>query len=181
VYTTGQGVHGFTLDPSIGEFLLSHPNMRVPAKPKYYSVNQGYEKFWTPGVRRYVKWLQGIHGEGHEPLAQRYIGALIADVHRNLLHGGVFMYPGELKKPSGKLRLMYEAQALGYIVEQAGGYASDGLGSILDIEPTGLHQRVPLFIGNRSLVEKVEEFIREYDRDWVDAYLPYRSGEMATA
>jgi fructose-1,6-bisphosphatase I len=181
VYTTGQGVHGFTLDPSIGEFLLSHPDMHLPTKPKYYSVNQGYEKFWTPGVRRYVKWLQGIHGEGHEPLAQRYIGALIADVHRNLLHGGVFMYPGELKKPSGKLRLMYEAQALGYIVEQAGGYASDGIGSILDIQPSGLHQRVPLFIGNKTLVQKAEAFIREYDREWLDAYQPYRNREMTTA
>jgi fructose-1,6-bisphosphatase I len=181
VYTTGQGVHGFTLDPGIGEFLLCHPDMRIPKKPKYYSVNQGYEKFWTPGVRRYVKYLQGIHGEGREPLGQRYIGALIADVHRNLLHGGVFMYPGDLAKPSGKLRLMYEAQALGFIVEQAGGYASDGIGSILDIPPTGLHQRVPLFIGNRDLVEMAEKFIHEYDREWVDAYTPYRNGEMEHA
>jgi fructose-1,6-bisphosphatase I len=181
VYTTGQGVHGFTLDPSLGEFLLSHPNITLPAKPKYYSVNQGYEKFWTPGVRRYVKWLQGIHGVGHEPLAQRYIGALIADFHRNLLHGGVFLYPADSKdpnKPGGKLRLMYEAQALAFIIEKAGGYASDGIGNLLDVQPHGLHQRVPLFIGNRDLVEKAESFIREYDREWVEAYMPYRNGEM---
>jgi fructose-1,6-bisphosphatase I len=177
VYTTGQGVHGFTLDPSIGEFLLSHPNMRVPAKPKYYSVNQGYEKYWTPGVRRYVKYLQGIHGEGGPALAQRYIGALVADIHRNLLHGGVFLYPGDLKdrnQPGGKLRLMLEAQAMAFIQEQAGGYASDGVGRILDIQPHSLQQRVPLFIGSRELVEQAEAFIREYDREWIESYLPYR-------
>ncbi|NWF67738.1 MAG: class 1 fructose-bisphosphatase [Chloroflexi bacterium] len=184
VYSTGHGVHGFTLEPSIGEFLLSNPDMRMPQKPKYYSVNQGLEKYWTPGVRRYVKWLQGIHGEGHEPLSQRYIGALIADFHRNLLHGGVFLYPADLKdssKPGGKLRLMYEAQALAFIAEQAGGYASDGVGRILDIEPAGLHQRVPLFIGDRALVEKAEAFIHDYDRDWIEAYMAYRSGNMQHA
>ncbi len=180
VYSTGQGVHGFTLEPSLGEFLLSHPNIRIPTKPKYYSVNQGYEKYWTPGVRSYVKWLQGMHGAGHEPLAHRYIGSMVADFHRNLLRGGVFLYPGDMQKPSepyGKMRLMFEAQALGFLSSQAGGYASDGVGSILDIQPSALHQRVPLFIGNRDLVEKAENFIREHDHDWIKAYLPFRSGQ----
>ncbi|GIL14006.1 MAG: class 1 fructose-bisphosphatase [Chloroflexi bacterium] len=178
VYSAGQGVHGFTLDPGVGEFLLSHENIRVPDKTMYYSANQGNEKYWTPGVRRYVKWLQGIEGEGRKPLGHRYIGSLVSDFHRNLLRGGVFVYPGDLQKPGepyGKLRLMFEAQALAFLVEQAGGYASDGLGNILDIQPHNLHQRVPLFIGNRDLVEKAEEYIRKYDQEWVEAYRPFRS------
>lgn len=178
VYSTGEGVHGFTLDPTLGEFLLSHPNIRVPAKPKYYSVNHGNEKFWTAGVRRYVKWLQGMYGEGHEPLGHRYIGSMVADFHRNLLRGGVFIYPGDLQdphKPYGKLRLMYECQALAFLAEQAGGAASDGVGRLLDIQPHQLHQRCPAFIGNKDLVEKAEAFIQENDREWIDAYLPYRS------
>jgi fructose-1,6-bisphosphatase I len=178
VYSAGQGVHGFTLDPGVGEFLLSHENIRVPDKTMYYSANQGNEKYWTPGVRRYVKWLQGIEGEGRKPLGHRYIGSLVSDFHRNLLRGGVFVYPGDLQKPGepyGKLRLMFEAQALAFLAEQAGGYASDGLGNILDIQPHNLHQRVPLFIGNRDLVEKAEEYIRKYDQEWVEAYRPFRS------
>lgn len=179
VYSTGQGVHGFTLDNSVGEFLLSHENIRIPNKATYYSVNQGNEKYWTPGVRRYVKWLQGIHGPGHEPLGHRYIGSLVADFHRNLLRGGIFLYPGDLRekgKPYGKLRLMYEVQALAFLAEQAGGYASDGVGSVLDIVPHKLHQRVPLFIGNRDLVKTAEQFIQDYDQEWIEAYLPYRNG-----
>ena len=181
VYSTGQGVHGFTLDPGVGEFLLSHENIQIPHKAKYYSANHGYEKYWTPGVRAYVKWLQGMYGEGHEPLGHRYIGSLVSDFHRNLLRGGVFLYPGDLKEPDapqGKMRLMFEAQALAFIASQAGGYASDGVGSILDIQPHSLHQRVPLFIGNRDLVEKAEQFIREHDQAWIRAYTSYRRGEM---
>jgi fructose-1,6-bisphosphatase I len=181
VYSTGQGVHGFTLENSVGEFLLSHPNIRLPQTPMYYSVNHGNEKYWTPGVRRYVKWLQGIYGEGRKPLGHRYIGSMVSDFHRNLLRGGVFLYPGDLKdkrKPYGKLRLMVEVQALAFLIEQAGGYASDGMGDILDIQPHNLHQRVPLFIGNRNLVEKAEEFIRESDQEWIDAYLPFREGRV---
>jgi fructose-1,6-bisphosphatase I len=173
VYSTGHGVHGFTLDPGVGEFLLSDENIRIPEKPKYYSVNQGYEKHWTPGVRRYVKWLQGIHGEGQEPLSMRYIGSLVADFHRNLMKGGIYLYPGDLRnpdKPDGKLRLLYEASPLAFLAEQAGGTASDGLHRITDIQPAELHQRVPLFIGNRYLVEKAEEFIQEYDQEWIAAY-----------
>jgi fructose-1,6-bisphosphatase I len=184
VYTTGNGVHGFTLDPSVGEFLLSHENIRVPDKALYYSANQGNEKYWTPGVRRYAKWLQGIEGEGRKPLGHRYIGSLVSDFHRNLLRGGVFFYPGDLQKasePYGKMRLMFEAQALAFIAEQAGAYASDGLGNILDIQPHSLHQRVPLFIGNRDLVETAEHYIRDYDQEWAAAYRPFRNAERVTA
>jgi len=161
VYSTGQGVHGFTLDPRVGEFLLSHPDIRIPEKPKYYSVNQGYEPRWTPQVQAYTRWLQGENKEGMS-LSLRYIGSLVADFHRNLLSGGVFYYPAEDKggKAQGKLRLLYEAAPLAFLAEQAGGYASDGHQAILDIEPTGLHQRVPLFIGNAKLVKKAEELLR---------------------
>ncbi len=165
VYSTGHGVHGFTLDPSVGEFLLSHPNIRIPEEPKYYSVNQGYQTYWTEGVRRYTEWLQGHEGQ-RKSLSLRYIGSLVADFHRNLLAGGVFYYPADTrdpKRPHGKLRLLYEAIPLSFLAEQAGGYASDGRQPILDIQPTHLHQRTPLFIGNRDLVEKAEAFIREYD------------------
>jgi fructose-1,6-bisphosphatase I len=164
VYTAGHGVHGFTLDPHVGEFLLSHPNIEIP-RPKYFSVNLGYQTYWSLGVQRYTEYLQG-HGGGIKGLSLRYIGTLVSDFHRNLLAGGVFYYPADSKDPkapTGKLRLLYEAAPLAFIAEQAGGYASDGNGSILDIEPTSLHQRTPLFIGNRELVEKVEELIRGLD------------------
>ncbi len=167
VYSTGNGVHGFTLDPGVGEFLLSHPNIRFPARPKYYSVNQGYEKYWSEGVRRYTRWLQGLDPERpRKELSARYIGSLVADFHRNLLDGGVYYYPADAKdpgKPQGKLRLMVEAIPLSFLAEQAGGLGSDGRRNILDIQPESLHQRTPLFIGHRELVEKAEEFIRRYD------------------
>ena len=169
VYSTGQGVHGFTLDPSVGEFLLSHPDIRIPATPSYYSVNQGYQAEWTSGVRHYVDWLQGLTGE-REPLGGRYIGSLIADFHRNLLCGGVYLYPGTPARPEGKLRLTYEAQPLAFIAAQAGAYASDGIGDVLDLQPTSLHQRVPFFVGNRELVEAAEYFLREEDRDYLALY-----------
>jgi fructose-1,6-bisphosphatase I len=165
VYSTGMGVHGFTLDTSIGEFLLTHPNIRIPDKPLYYSVNQGYELYWSEGVRRYTRHLQGLEG-GSKPLSTRYIGSLVGDFHRNLLCGGVFYYPADKKdptKPEGKLRLLYEANPLAFITEQAGGYASNGRQRILDLQPTSLHQRTPLFIGNRELVELAEAYIRKYD------------------
>lgn len=158
VYSTGRGVHGFTLDPEIGEFLLSHPNMRYPEPPRYYSVNHAYFHRWSRGVRDYVNWLQG---EEHPNLSGRYIGSLVADFHRNLLKGGIFMYPAEVNKPNGKIRLLYEAAPLAYLAKHAGGYASDGYGPILDIEPTSLHQRTPFFIGNTSLVEKAESFVSQ--------------------
>jgi fructose-1,6-bisphosphatase I len=184
VYTTGQGVHGFTLDPSVGEFLCSHEDIRIPEPPKYYSVNQGHEKFWTHGVRRFTRWLQGIDGEGRPPLSQRYIGSLVTDFHRNLLQGGVFYYPGDLRnpdKPYGKMRLLFEVQALGFIAEQAGGYASDGIGSVLAIQPHHLHQRSPMFVGNRALVEQAEAFIHQHDQEWIDVYRPYREAKREPA
>ena len=165
VYTTGHGVHGFTLDLNLGEFLLSHPNIKIPDKAKYYSVNQGYEKYWSEGVQHFTKCLQGIE-EDQKELSLRYIGSLVGDFHRNLLAGGIFYYPFEphnTVKSSGKLRMLYEAFPLAFITEQAGGYASDGLRNILDIQPRSLHQRTPLFIGNRDLVQKAEEFIQKYD------------------
>ncbi|MCU0484552.1 MAG: class 1 fructose-bisphosphatase [Anaerolineales bacterium] len=169
VYTSGSGVHGFTLDPLVGEFLLSHNHIRIPQEPKYYSVNQGYEKYWSEGVQRFTRWMQGMEAGAtpiEKPLSARYIGSLVGDFHRNLLSGGIYYYPSDTsdpKKMGGKLRLLYEAAPLAFIAEQAGGYASDGRQNILDIEPGSIHQRVPLFIGNRELVEKAEEFIRQYD------------------
>lgn len=165
VYTSGAGVHGFTLDPSVGEFLLSHPDIKIPDKSGYYSVNHGYDRHWSEGVRRFTQHLQGLDGES-PGLPLRYIGSLVGDFHRTLLSGGIFYYPSDRKdpaKPHGKLRLLYEAAPLAFIAEQAGGYASDGRQNILDIQPDTLHQRTPLFIGDRSLVQKAERFIRQYD------------------
>ena len=163
VYSTGQGVHGFTLDPGVGEFLLSHPDICVPEGARYYSINQGHEQYWSAGVRRFTRWLQGMDQEDpREPLSGRYIGALVADFHRNLLGGGIYYYPADTGNPGGKLRLVYEAIPLAFIIEQAGGYASDGHRNILDVQPESLHQRIPLFIGNRELVEQAEEFISDY-------------------
>jgi fructose-1,6-bisphosphatase I len=164
VYTAGHGVHGFTLDPSVGEFLLSHPHIMIPPA-KYFSVNLGYELYWSAGVQRFTQYLQGHQG-GIKGLSLRYIGTLVSDFHRNLLAGGVFYYPADSKDPkapSGKLRLLYEAAPLAFVAEQAGGYASDGRRPILDVMPTSLHQRTPLFIGSKELVSKVEEFIRGLD------------------
>jgi fructose-1,6-bisphosphatase I len=169
VYSTGNGVHGFTLDPGVGEFLLSHPNLRYPVKPKYYSANQGYERFWSEGVRQYMKWLQGLHPEMPRPeLSSRYAGSLVSDFHRNLLEGGVYCYPADSRQPGqlhGKLRLLVEAIPLSFIAEQAGGYGSNGSMNILDIQPETLHQRTPLFVGNNELVRKAEELIQHYDRE----------------
>lgn len=161
VYSTGQGVHGFTLNPEIGEFLLSHPSIRLPEPPAYYSVNAARYPYWSEGVRRYLDWLERGE-EGAPALSFRYIGSLVADFHRNLLKGGVFCYPAEKSRPQGKLRLLYEAAPLAFLAEQAGGRASDGVRPILDLTPTSLHQRVPLYIGSTGLVAKAEELIRQY-------------------
>lgn len=163
VYSTGMGVHGFTLDPSVGEFLLSHPNITIPDKPIYFSANLGYRQSWSPGVQRFTDYLQGVE-ENAPRLSLRYVGSLVADFHRNLLAGGIFYYPIDSLdpgKPHGKLRLTYEAAPLSFLAQQAGGCGSDGCRNILDIVPDSLHQRTPLFIGNISLVEKAEQFIRE--------------------
>jgi fructose-1,6-bisphosphatase I len=166
IYTTGHGVHGFTLDPSVGEFLLSHPYIRIPSPAKYFSVNLGYLLYWSRGVQRYTEYLQGREGVV-TGLSLRYIGTLVSDFHRNLLAGGVFYYPADTRDPKerlGKLRLLYEAAPLAFIAEQAGGWASDGRRRILDIQPESLHQRTPLFIGDMALVKKVEELIRSDDK-----------------
>lgn len=164
IYTTGQGVHGFTLDTGVGEFLLSHPDIHMPASPQYYSVNQAYEQHWSTGVRQFTHWLQGMDQKApRKSFSSRYIGSLVADFHRNLLKGGVFYYPADTKRPRGKMRLLYEAIPLAFVAQQAGGYASDGHCGILDVQPESLHQRTPLFIGNREMVEKAEEFISRYD------------------
>jgi fructose-1,6-bisphosphatase I len=162
VYSTGKGVHGFTLDPGIGEFILSHENIKMPDPPAYYSVNHSYFSRWSTGVQEYVRWLQG-RNHSEITLSERYIGSLVGDFHRNLQRGGVFIYPAETLKPQGKMRLLYEAAPLAFLAEQADGYASDGRKPILDIKPETLHQRVPLFIGNRSLVEMAETLIHEHD------------------
>ncbi len=164
VYTTGQGVQGFTLDPSVGVFLLSHPQIAVPEKCRIYSVNESYYRDWTEGVRKYVERVKGIGPDALEkPMSSRYIGSMVADFHRNLLYGGVFLYPGMLNKPKGKLRLLYEAKPMAFILEAAGGYASNGYKPILDVLPEELHQRTPLFMGNRDEVKKIEEYIKKYD------------------
>jgi fructose-1,6-bisphosphatase I len=161
VYTAGNGVHGFTLDPSFGEFILSHPNIRTPKKGKIYSINEGNYLYWHPGLKKYIKWLQEEDKATGRPYSSRYIGSMVADIHRNLLYGGIFMYPADIRNPNGKLRLMYECNPMAFIVEQAGGRASDGKRRILEIQPEKLHQRVPIFIGSEEDVLMVEKFLRE--------------------
>jgi fructose-1,6-bisphosphatase I len=158
VYTTGQGAHGFTLDPSIGEFLLSHPNIRIPTTGRYLSVNDSYEQYWDDGVRSLMRRYRGLDGD-RKALNVRYVGSLVADFHRNLLGGGVFCYPANRKSPKGKLRLLYEASPLAFVVEQAGGAATDGVQRIMDIQPSELHQRTPLFIGSKSEIELAQEVL----------------------
>jgi fructose-1,6-bisphosphatase I len=158
VYTTGHGVHGFTLEPSIGEFLLSHPDIRIPSPgQRTYSVNEGNYGRWDPRQRAFVDHLKGL--DGGKPFGARYIGSLVADFHRNLLYGGLFMYPSDTKSPQGKLRLTYEAAPLAMIAEQAGGRASDGARAISSITPDSLHQRVPLYIGTAEYVERAERYL----------------------
>ena len=157
VYTAGTGVHGFTLDPSIGEFILSHPNMRMPEPPKkVYSVNEAYFTRWSRGQQRLVSHLKNEGGFG-----SRYIGSMVADIHRTLLQGGLFMYPSEVAKPEGKLRLLYEAAPMAFILEQAGGRASTGTQEVRDIVPTALHQRVPIYAGSREFVDMAEEMLAQ--------------------
>lgn len=157
VYSTGTGVHGFTFDPSIGEFFLSHEDIRVPARGSTYSINEGYRTRWDDGVRAWVDWVKGDDGSGRSPYGLRYIGAFVADFHRTLLRGGIFAYPADRKNTRGKLRLLYEAAPMAFLAEAAGGAASDGERPIRDIEPTELHQRTPLFIGS---AEDVADAIR---------------------
>ncbi|MBR9990120.1 MAG: class 1 fructose-bisphosphatase [Gemmatimonadetes bacterium] len=162
VYTTGHGVHGFTLDPSIGEFLLSHPDMKIP-KPgqRIYSVNEGYYSKWTSGQRAFVDHLKNADGSNPKPFSLRYTGSLVADFHRTLLYGGLFMYPGDSKHAEGKLRLLYEAAPLAFMAEQAGGRASTGEVDIRDVMPVSLHQRIPLYIGSKDCVDLAEEYLKQ--------------------
>jgi len=165
VYSTGEGVYGFTLDPSVGEFFLSHENIRIPEKSKYYSINEGNYNHWTPEIRNYVQYLKEIDVDSCRPYSSRYIGTLVADFHRNLIIGGIFLYPRDNRnpdKPKGKLRLLYEASPMAFLVEQAGGRAITDEGQrILDIQPQELHERVSLIIGSKQEVDIVERFLKE--------------------
>jgi fructose-1,6-bisphosphatase I len=165
VYTAGHGVHGFTLDPSFGEFLLSHEDIKTPKKSKIYSINEGNYLYWHPGLKRYIKYLQEEDKATNRPYSSRYIGSMVADIHRNLLYGGIFMYPADSRHPKGKLRLMYECNPMAYIVEAAGGRATDGKKRILELQPKELHERTPIFIGSEEDVMKVEEFMAKAEQE----------------
>jgi fructose-1,6-bisphosphatase I len=160
VYTTGNGVHGFTYEPSIGEFLLSEPDIRTPSRGHIYSTNEGNYAFWSDEVRRYVDWLKADDATIRHPYTGRYVGSLVADFHRNLLYGGIFLYPASRKSPKGKLRVLYEAAPLAFVAEQAGGAASDGRRRIMDLAPATLHERTPLFLGSIKDVRECEEFLQ---------------------
>lgn len=159
VYTTGAGVNGFTLNPAIGTFYLSHPNMSYPKDGRIYSVNEGNYIHFPQGVKKYIKYCQ--QEEGDRPYTSRYIGSMVSDFHRNMLKGGIFMYPKSSKAEEGKLRLLYECNPLAFLAEQANGKASDGFNRILEIQPRELHQRVPFFCGSKNMVEKLEEFMAQ--------------------
>jgi len=162
VYTTGHGVNGFTLNPAIGTFYLSHPNMQFPKDGTIYSVNEGNYVHFPQGVKDYIKYCQ--LEEENRPYTSRYIGSLVADIHRNMIKGGIYLYPTSAKAPKGKLRLLYECNPMAFITEQAGGKASDGFGRIMEIVPTELHQRVPFFCGSSNMVTKAEAFMTKYGR-----------------
>jgi fructose-1,6-bisphosphatase I len=155
VYSTGQGVHGFTLDPTLGEYLLSHPTITIPDKLSMYSVNESYSLSWSPTFTKYIEQLKARTN----PPTSRYIGSLVADFHRNILKGGIYLYPADTKQPEGKLRLMYEAIPFAFLAEQAGGYGSNGKESILEITPQHIHQRTPLFVGNTSEIKAIEKLL----------------------
>lgn len=162
VYTTGSGVNGFTLDPSIGEFLLSHPAMQVPDKCNIYSLNEGNYRKFEPGLKEYLRHIKGKYDPTVRPYAARYIGSLVADFHRNLLRGGVFIYPAFVDKPEGKLRLLYEANPMAFLIEQAGGVATDGKNRIMELEPSTLHQRTPLYMGNEFEINLIHHYLEKF-------------------
>lgn len=167
VYTTGRGVNGFTLDPSIGEFCLSHPEIKIPKTGNIYSINEGYYVHFPEGVKKYIKYCQIEDASTNRPYSSRYIGSLVADFHRNLLKGGIYIYPSTSKSPNGKLRLLYECNPLAFIVEQAGGKASDGFNRIMDLDSKSLHQRTPIFIGSPEMVNTAEEFMVKFSTESV--------------
>lgn len=160
VYTTGYGVYGFTLDPAFGEFLLSHDNIHIPENGRIYSINEGNYLYWHSGLKKYIKYLQS-NTYDDKPYQARYIGSMVADVHRTLLYGGIFMYPADKRNPNGKLRLMYECNPMSFIVESAGGRAIDGNRRILEIVPENLHQRTPIYLGSKKSVDMVEGYLKE--------------------
>ncbi|OON41822.1 fructose-bisphosphatase [Izhakiella australiensis] len=162
VYTTGCGVHAFTYDPSLGVFCLSQEQMRYPAKGKTYSINEGNYIRFPQGVKKYLKFCQEEDKSTDRPYTTRYIGSLVADFHRNLLKGGIYLYPSTASHPTGKLRLLYECNPMAFLAEQAGGKASDGARRILDLQPQELHERCPFFVGNQHMVDDVERFLREF-------------------
>jgi fructose-1,6-bisphosphatase I len=159
VYTTGKGVNGFTLDPSIGEFCLSHPDMRIPKEGHIYSINEGHYTHFPDGVKKYIKYCQVEDGGTGRPYTSRYIGSMVADLHRNLILGGIFIYPVTASAPNGKLRLVYECNPMAFIIEQAGGKASNGYQRILELDVNTLHQRSAIFIGSENMVNKAEEMM----------------------
>jgi fructose-1,6-bisphosphatase I len=162
VYTTGKGVNGFTLDPSIGEFCLSHPEMKIPENGIIYSINEGNYIHFPEGVKKYLKYCQVEDKQTSRPYTSRYIGSMVADIHRNMIKGGIFIYPTTSGAPNGKLRLVYECNPMAFIIEQAGGRATDGFNRILDKNVTALHQRSAIFIGSKNMVLKVEELMQKY-------------------
>jgi len=161
VYTTGNGVHGFTCDPSLGVFYLSHENMQTPKTGNCYSINEGNYLKFPLGVKKYIKFCQEIEPEDNRPYTSRYIGSLVADFHRNLLKGGIFIYPSTAQAPNGKLRLLYESNPIAFLAEQSGGRATDGFQRIMEIQPTELHQRVPFFCGSTEMVKDAEKMMRD--------------------
>lgn len=158
IFTTGNGVNGFTLNPSIGTYYLSHPNLKIPEEGNIYSINEGNYAHFPQGVKDYLKYCQAEEDE--RPYTSRYIGSLCADFHRNMIKGGIYIYPSGTTSPNGKLRLLYECNPIAFLAEQAGGKASDGFNRILDMQPKELHQRVPFFCGSKKMVEKAEEFMK---------------------
>jgi fructose-1,6-bisphosphatase I len=168
VYTTGKGVNGFTLDPSIGEFCLSHPNMKIPEDGTIYSINEGNYVHFPDGVKKYLKYCQVEDQQSLRPYSSRYIGSMVADIHRNMIKGGIFIYPTTSSAPDGKLRLVYECNPMAFIIEQAGGRATDGYHRILTKDVVSLHQRSAIFIGSSNMVMKAEELMRIYSASATD-------------
>lgn len=161
VLTVGDGVYGFTLDPLVGEFVLSHDNIKIPAKGKIYSFNEGNYGLWDDGTKAYIDSLKDAEKWGGKPYSARYIGSLVGDFHRTLLYGGIYGYPGDSKNPNGKLRLLYECAPMSFIAEQAGGKGSTGQMRVMDVDPEAVHQRVPLFVGSKDEVEYLESFTKK--------------------
>lgn len=166
VYTTGDGVNGFTLDPSVGLFILSHPDMKYPENATIYSINEANYIYFPEGVKQYIHYCQEDDQATQRPYTTRYIGSMVADIHRNMIKGGMFIYPGTLKNRKGKLRLLYECIPVAFLAEQAGGKASDGFGRILDLQPKELHERSPLFVGPKFMVEKAEALMKEFSPEF---------------